>query len=58
MEVRVHSSSVKVAGVDQKQLVPVFGEGDKISGTVTLDSKAPSSGRFVVSVRMIWFGQV
>lgn len=52
MEMRVHSASVKIAGKDKTHLVPVFGEGDKVSGTITLDSKAPSSGRLVVTVRI------
>ncbi|KAF5390852.1 hypothetical protein D9757_004539 [Collybiopsis confluens] len=55
MEVRVHSASVKVAAKDKRQLIPVFGEGDKVSGTVTLDSKAPSSGHLIVSVEGAFF---
>ncbi|KAF9061548.1 hypothetical protein BDP27DRAFT_1337948 [Rhodocollybia butyracea] len=54
MEVRLHSASVKVAG-KEKKLIPVFGEGDKVSGTVTLDSKAPSSGRLIVSIEGAFF---
>ncbi|KIK56667.1 hypothetical protein GYMLUDRAFT_1012811 [Collybiopsis luxurians FD-317 M1] len=55
MEVRIHSASVKVAGKDKKQLIPVFGEGDKISGTVTLDSKAPSTGHLIISIEGAFF---
>lgn len=51
----MHSSSVKVAGKDKKQLIPVFGEGDKVSGTVTLDSKASTSGHLVVSIEGAFF---
>ncbi|KAJ3996425.1 hypothetical protein F5050DRAFT_1571502 [Lentinula boryana] len=55
MEMRVHSTSVKVAGKDKTHLVPVFGEGDKVSGTITLDSKAPYSGRLIVTVEGAFF---
>ncbi|THU92836.1 hypothetical protein K435DRAFT_820407 [Dendrothele bispora CBS 962.96] len=49
MEVRVWSPSVKVMGSDSK-LVPVYGDGDKVEGVVTLDSKSSPSGRLVVTI--------
>ncbi|KAJ3754237.1 hypothetical protein EV360DRAFT_51979 [Lentinula raphanica] len=55
MEMRVNSASVKVAGKDKTQLIPVFGEGDKVSGTITLDSRAPYSGRLTVTVEGAFF---
>jgi len=51
MEVRIWSPSVKVVGSDSK-LVPVYGDGDKVEGTVTLDSKSSPSGRLLVTVRV------
>ncbi|KAF5345943.1 hypothetical protein D9758_011433 [Tetrapyrgos nigripes] len=49
MEVRVWSPSVKVVGPDSS-LAPVFGDGNKVEGTITLDSKCSSTGRLVVTV--------
>ncbi|KAK7034491.1 hypothetical protein VNI00_012338 [Paramarasmius palmivorus] len=51
LEVRIHSPSVKVVGSHgHRVMTPVFGDGDKVGGTVTLDPSCTHSGRLSISI--------
>ncbi|KAI3608216.1 hypothetical protein WG66_006559 [Moniliophthora roreri] len=51
LEARIHSPSVKVVSPQGKRIMtPVFGDGDKVGGTVALDPSCAQSGRLSISI--------
>lgn len=52
LEVRMHSPSVKamMGSNDKRIMVPVYGDGDKVGGTVTLDPNCSRTGRLSVTI--------